>query len=474
MSARSTVIWWLRRDLRLRDNLALAAAIESDGRVLPVFIFDPAILQGEHFGLPRLKFMLAGLHALDDDLRQRGGGLLVRHGDPRHVLPALVGEVGATAVFVNRDYTPYAVRRDCALGESLSVPFRLFDDAMLHPPEQTTKSDGTPFLVYTPYKRHWLALPKPDMMDSLPARDDLHDLIGLDAPGVPSLADLGFSDTIAVPPAGEAEAARRLERFADNAIHDYDVRRNIVSVNPFDSDAAGTSGLSPYFRFGMLSPRQARASAVRAYDAGDAHDRHAVEVWMSEIAWREFYMTILYRFPHAYRTSYRPEFERIAYRDAPDELAAWEGGRTGYPLVDAAMRQMHAIGWMHNRARMVVASFLTKHLLIYWRSGDLAFMRHLIDGDPAANSGGWQWAAGTGTDAQPYFRIFNPVIQSQKFDPDGAYIRRWVPELRDLSNQDIHEPWKLASPPKDYPTPIVDHTFARARALAAFAVLKKS
>jgi deoxyribodipyrimidine photo-lyase len=473
--AERVVIWWVRRDLRLNDNLALAAALSSGARVLPVFIFDPALLHGERFSPARLRFMLDGLRALDVDLRARGGGLLIRHGDPRAALPALIHETGADAVYAARDYTPYAVRRDRALTGMLPVPLHLLDDALLHPPEVTRKSNGTPFLVYTPFKRHWLSLPKPAPIESAPLPGALRALDGLDTPPVPSLRDLGMSETIPVPPAGEAEALRRLRRFIERAIHTYDAQRDLMAIDPFSDDAPGTSGLSPYFRFGMLSPRQARAAAAEAWRSRpDEGARHAVEVWVSELAWREFYTTILFHFPSALNSSFRPEYERIPFRDAPGELAAWADGRTGYPIVDAAMRQLAAIGWMHNRARMIVASFLTKHLLVYWRAGDVHFMRHLIDGDPAANNGGWQWSAGTGTDAQPYFRIFNPVAQSQKFDPDGAYIRRWVPELRSLrDDKAIHQPWTLDSPPRGYPPPIVDHAFARQRALAAFSILKQ-
>jgi deoxyribodipyrimidine photo-lyase len=469
------VLWWVRRDLRLTDNLALAAALQSGARVLPVFVFDPALLRGERFSPARLRFMLDGLRALHDDLRARGSGLLIRHGDPRAALPAVIAETGAQAVYAARDYTPYAVRRDQALGESLPAPLHLIDDAVLHPPEATLKANGTPFLVYTPFKRHWLSLPKPAPVDSTPPPGALYPLDGLDAPPVPSLSDLGVGETIAVPTASEAEASRRLRRFIERAIGIYDAQRDLMAIDPFSDDAPGTSGLSPYFRFGMISPRQARAAAADVWRAtADEGARHAVEVWVSELAWREFYMTILFHFPQALDTSFRQEYERVPFRDAPGELAAWAEGRTGYPVVDAAMRQLMAIGWMHNRARMIVASFLTKHLLIYWRAGDVHFMRHLIDGDPAANNGGWQWSAGTGTDAQPYFRIFNPVAQSQKFDPDGAYIRRWVPELRAVSdNRAIHQPWTLDSPPRDYPPPIVEHAFARQRALTAFGVLKQ-
>ncbi|MBL8132220.1 MAG: deoxyribodipyrimidine photo-lyase [Anaerolineae bacterium] len=466
-------IWWIRRDLRLHDNLALQAALRSGRRIVPLFILDPALLRGERFGLPRLKFMLTGLQALDDSLRARGGRLIVRHGDPRTILGDLAERTGADAVYANRDYSPYAERRDAAVSGEMAVPVHYFDDALLHAPEHTLKGDGTPFVIYTPYKRHWLTLPKPQPQFYVIGPDVWHDA-GESETTLPTLHGLGYGETIPVPDAGEDAAARRLAGFMNTGVFSYRDSRDILAGDPFlyGGDAA-TSGLSAYLRFGMISPRQMYAAAEEARERTvNTSQRESIDVWISELAWREFYMTILFRFPYAYNTSFRQEFERVAFRHAPDELLAWQEGRTGYPIVDAAMRQLHTTGWMHNRARMIVASFLTKDLLIYWREGDVFFMKHLIDGDPAANNGGWQWSAGTGTDAQPYFRVFNPVTQSQKFDPQGMYIRRWLPQLRGIPDAHIHAPWTMSSPPADYPAPLVDHHAARARALEAFKVVK--
>jgi len=469
------VLWWLRRDLRLDDNMALNAALTTGMKVLPVFILDPMLLKGERFSLPRLKFMLAGLAALRDELLALGSDLLVRRGDPLQVLPSLVSEFSATAVYANRDYSPYAIRRDQQMVAALAVPLHWFDDAVLHAPAETLKGDRTPYVVYSPYKRLWLTLPKMSPLQEFNGNGKFRNFSGVDIPTLPSLSDLGLPETIAVPKAGAQEAMRRLNQFTERAIFNYAVARNDLTANPFDDGASAdvSSGLSPYFRFGMLSPRQAYAAALEArLVAPTTAAQDSVDMWVSELAWREFYTQILYRFPHVYNTSFRAEYERVEFRQDAHELRAWQQGETGYPVVDAAMRQMNSIGWMHNRARMIVSSFLTKDLLIYWREGDVAFMKALIDGDPAANNGGWQWAAGTGTDAQPYFRIFNPVSQSQKFDPDGAYIRRWVPELRGVPNAFIHEPWTMASPPNNYPPPIVDHKFARERTLNAFKAIK--
>jgi deoxyribodipyrimidine photo-lyase len=276
-----------------------------------------------------------------------------------------------------------------------------------------------------------------------------------------------------VPVAGESVALQRLEKFAQSRLESYVIRRDMLDINPFTDDDAGTSGLSPYFRLGMISPRQAYSRAVEARkEAKESAARHSIDVWISELAWRDFYSHTLYHFPHTYNISFREEYERFPWRKVQDELQAWMEARTGYPIVDAAMRQLDAIGWMHNRARMIVAAFLTKDLLIYWREGNLHFMRTLIDGDPAANTGGWQWSAGTGKDSQPFFRIFNPVTQSRKFDPQGRYIRHWLPELRDVPDKYIHTPWLMVTPPRGYPPPVVEHDFARDRALAAFRARK--
>jgi deoxyribodipyrimidine photo-lyase len=265
-----------------------------------------------------------------------------------------------------------------------------------------------------------------------------------------------------------------LKNFANRTIYGYGEGRNWLIPNPFDDPPPdGASYLSPYLRFGMMSPRQAYAAAQNAIrNAEDQDRRESSETWIGELVWREFYTHILYHFPQVMNMCFRPEYDRVEWRHNVEDLQRWQNGETGYPVVDAAMRQLNTIGWMPNRARMIVATFLTKDLLIYWREGDVYFMNRLIDGDPAANNGGWQWSAGTGTDAQPYFRIFNPVLQSRKFDPDGAYIRYWVPELRDVPNEYIHTLWEMESPPKHYPAPMVDHALARNRALAVFKAVK--
>jgi deoxyribodipyrimidine photo-lyase len=470
------VIHWFRRDLRLSDNSALAAALQTNAPVLPLFIFDPALLSGERFSCARLAFMLKGLYVLAEALEKFGGNLFIRHGDPQVVLPRLVDEVGAQAVYWNRDYSPYARRRDAALEQTLAVPVFSFDDLLLHAPDTVRKDDGQPYTVYTPFWRRWASLPKPAPISARLERGRFYSSGAADPGSLPTLADLGCADAIAVPEAGERTAQRRLAAFVEQDIFQYADRRNDLVAEPFaDPPPKGTSYLSPYIRFGMLSPRQLYAAAAEARSAASSQSsRASAETWIGELAWREFYIHILHHFPQVLNTSFRPEYEAVEWRSAPAELKRWQAGQTGFPIVDAAMRQLNTIGWMHNRARMIVASFLTKDLLIYWREGETYFMRRLIDGDLAANNGGWQWSAGTGTDAQPYFRIFNPISQSQKFDPNGAYIRHWVPELRDVPTKFIHTPWQLDEPPRAYPPPMVDHSAARERTLTAFKAIKTS
>lgn len=484
----SIVIHWFRRDLRLHDNLALHAAAQSGSHVLPVFILDPAIVTSKRVSLPRLAFMLKALHALDESLRMTGSRLWIGYGDPREMLPKLVQTSRASAVYTNRDYTPFARRRDTQVAKQVGVPVHFYDDALLLPPGSVVKDNGEPYTVFTPFKRKWLTLPIEVRVDAPSSevfvkaeqvgRYQIEGTNkGFQSPfeRVPSLDNLGHPSTIAVPAASEQEASKRLGDFVAKRIYAYSEGRNQLAAISDDDTYMGSSFLSPYLRFGMLSPRQAYWAAHQASEATRKDDyRQSVESWVSELVWREFYMHILYQFPHVAKGGFRPQYDKLQWRYAADDLAAWKAGMTGFPVVDAAMRQLKAMGWMPNRARMIVASFLTKDLLIDWREGERHFMDWLIDGDPAANNGGWQWSAGTGTDAQPYFRIFNPTSQSEKFDPDGRYIRRWVPELRDVPNQYIHAPWKMSMPLARYPLPIVERSLAHERAIAAFKAVSSS
>ncbi len=445
-------IWWIRRDLRLTDNAPLHAALQA-GSVLPVYLLDPRL---ESLSSRRRNFLYAGLHALDRDLRARGSYLVLRRGHPLDALRALLAETGATRILAERDFTPFARQRDAVIARQL--PLTLLDGQTVHPPESLIKPDGTPYTVYTPYAKAWKARLIP--IHLLPAPEIIPTPAGiLSDPLPPFHADSVF-------PAGERAALQRLEDFLSGPIWDYADLRNRL-----DLDA--TSRLSPYFRFGMIGLRQA-VHAVRQIMAEPHHKPlRGPETWLNELIWREFYIQILYHFPHVTQTAFRAELADIPWCNDESDFIAWKEGRTGVPLVDAAMRQLLETGWMHNRARMIVASYLVKDLLIDWRWGEAWFMETLIDGDPAANNGGWQWTAGVGTDAAPYFRIFNPVLQSRKFDPHGDYIRRWLPELRHLDSQTIHAPWQIGIRVPGYPAhPLIDHEAARERTLQAYQRLR--
>jgi deoxyribodipyrimidine photo-lyase len=466
----TTAIWWIRRDLRLGDNQALAAALKHADEVVPLFVLDPTLLASPYVGSKRTAFLLEGLRSLDSDLRALGSRLILRQGDPWTELSAVRAETGAEAIFAEEDVSPYARRRDARVAEDL--PLHLVYGLTVYPVDAVLKSDGTPYRVFTPFSRAWKALPPSQAGEILPGLGRVLSPTGLESQTIPTQPSL-YSNAPFSP--GEAQALRRLNAFLGGdtpPVYGYAEGRNQL-------DKAGTSGLSPYLRFGMISARQVHAAALAAIDAAPGDQaRKGAEAWLNELIWREFYLAILYNFPRVRRDNFRAGYDRIQWANDEHAFLAWCEGRTGYPVVDAAMRQLAQNGWMHNRARMIVASFLVKDLLIDWRWGERWFMQHLVDGDPAANNGGWQWTAGTGTDAAPYFRIFNPVSQGRKYDPRGAFVRRWVPELARVPDQFIHQPWTMPLEEQEkagcrigqvYPAPIVDHAWARQRTLDAFA-----
>lgn len=461
-------IWWVRRDLRLHDNIALHAALAHGEPVIPVFVLDPTLLAAPDAGAPRVAFLFGGLTSLDAELRSRGSRLSVRQGDPAEELARLVAETGAAGVYAEADPWPYACERDARVAQR--VPLTLTQGLTARPYDGILKTDGRPYNVFTPFSRAWKALPLPQPADLLAAPERL-----AAPPEVPSLPipDASATSSALFPP-GEREAQRRLRLFVrgqDAAIWQYDAARNRM-------DLPGTAQLSPYLRFGMVSARAAAAAAVDARaHAATAEAQKGAETWLNELIWREFYQMVLHHHPGVLGQEFQADLRDIRWRNDPAEFAAWCAGRTGYPAVDAAMRQLVQTGWMHNRARMITASFLVKDLLIDWRWGERFFMRHLLDADPAANNGGWQWTAGVGTDAAPYFRIFNPVLQGEKFDPDGLYVREWVPELARVPQKYLHAPWTMPADLQravrtivghDTPAPIVDHAQARERTLRAY------
>jgi deoxyribodipyrimidine photo-lyase len=468
----SRSIVWFRRDLRLADQPALAAALEQ-GEVVPAFILDPQLLESDRVGPQRLAWLAANLRSLDQSLRERGARLIVRSGDPAIELPRLAQEAAADQITFNLDLTPYARRRDQRVGlelEAQGIQVEAFDDVTLHQPDEIVTSTGRPYQVFTAFKRAWLAQPKPSALDLSAIPDVLSMPAGL------ASQPIDFADeTIALPPAGEQAALTRLDHFLEAKVYAYGEGRNRLDID-------GTSCLSPYLRFGALSIRQAYWGVRSAIELVDEQTvRASAETWLNELIWREFYFGLLYHFPHTIDRPLRKEYTDFEWLDDAGAFEAWCEGRTGYPVVDAAMRCLNATGWLHNRARMIVASFLTKDLLIDWRRGERYFMQHLIDGDSASNAGGWQWAAGVGADAQPFFRVFNPTWQSQRFDPNGEFVREWLPELARLPDRLIHEPWKMSAADqreydclidRDYPAPIIDHRFARDRALQHYRGLR--
>jgi deoxyribodipyrimidine photo-lyase len=393
----------------------------------------------------------------------------VRRGKPYQVLGELVSEGHAGQIITEQDFSPYAKRRDAEIINQL--PMRFTHGLTVQHPDLVKKANGNPYTVFTPFSRAWKALIPPSRDSVLPPPDRIPTPTGLISELLPErpvlLGEVPF-------PPGEGEALRRLWAFTegeDALVYRYHHQRDRV-------DLQSTSGLSPYLRFGMLSARHAVLAARAALErAPQGESRKGAETWLQELIWREFFIAILHHFPEVREDSFRPDLRSIRWVNDEDQYHAWTQGCTGYPLVDAAMRQLAATGWMHNRARMVVASFLVKDLLIDWRWGEYWFMQHLIDGDPAANNGGWQWSAGTGTDAAPYFRVFNPTLQGVKHDPNGDYIRRWVPELRPVPTKRIHQPWKMTEVEqgdcgvvigKHYPAPVIDHSWARERVLAEY------
>ena len=444
-----TSIWWIRRDLRLTDNPALHSALDA-GDVIPVFILDPAFSAQS----PRRRsFLYEGLSSLNKNLQTRGSYLVIRTGKPVDVLRQLIQEANATAIFAEEDYTPYARKRDSQIASQL--PVQLILGQTVHHPEFVKKADGKPYTIYTPYSKIWKSLLQEIKL--IPAPKNINTPAGIQSDPIPAF------ESNPLFPAGEAEALKRLKDFASKRIFAYDEARNRMDLD-------GTSSLSPYLRFGMLGLRQAVSAARQA----SAESRGA-EVWLNELIWREFYIQILYHFPHVSQNAFNASLANIPWRNNESEFSAWKNGLTGMPIVDAAMRQLKKTGWMHNRARMIVASFLVKDLLIDWRWGEAWFMENLLDGDLAANNGGWQWTAGTGTDAAPYFRIFNPVLQSAKFDPDGNYIRKWVPELSGLNAKGIHTPWGFDIKIPGYPErPIVDRGIVKERTLKAYSISKEN
>ncbi|MES2919393.1 MAG: deoxyribodipyrimidine photo-lyase [Pseudomonadota bacterium] len=464
---------WLRADLRSTDNTALAAACADAGaEVACVYALTPGQWQAHDVAGVRVDFELRCLHTLQQDLAALGIPLLILNAPDYAALPALLtalaGRHGIDEVHANRQYEVNERARDDAVAVALGehgIRFRLHEDQCLIPPGSLLKADGTFYSVFTPFKRVWLqrlaasgATPQPAPRKRRSAFAG-SDAIPVQVSGFDSHVDAAVAGSWW--PAGETAALARLAEFAQDSLARYDQRRDFPGQD-------GTSRLGPYLAAGVLSPRQCLNAALRL--KARKGESAGIDTWISELGWRDFYKHVLVGWPRVSRhRPFRLETAPLQWRHDEDEFRRWCEGRTGFPIVDAAMRQLQATGWMHNRLRMIVAMFLTKDLLIDWRWGERWFMRHLVDGDLAANNGGWQWSASTGNDAAPYFRIFNPVTQGRKFDPDGSFIREYVEELRDFDG-DVHEPHGKAGASlfSAYPPPMVDHGMARERTLTEF------
>ena len=466
--ARSLV--WLRRDLRIADNTALAAAASSSREVVLAFNVDPVLLASGRVGAPLVQAFFDALGALRADLRARGSDLAVLQGAFEATLPAFAKRVGAQAVFFNEDYEPSAIARDdavCAALDAAGIEAHRFLDHVVLATDDVRTDANAPYRVFTPYMRRWrdryALAPRLPIASERAIEGKLLARAEIGATrDVPVPEEFGFASSSAYPACSEAVAGELLDTFfaRGGGAERYRDERDFPNIE-------GTSKLSVQLRAGTIGIRTCFARAFAAMK-GSRHPQQ-IDTWINELIWREFYQMILKEFPHVDGSPFVEAAQRLQWNDDRDAFARWCDGTTGYPIVDAAMRQLNTTGWMHNRLRMIVASFLTKDLLIDWRSGERYFEQHLADADLAQNNGGWQWASSTGTDAAPYFRIFNPILQSKKFDPTGAFIRRMLPELAGVPDRYIHTPWELGPLMQiEYPAPVVQHDVARKRALAAY------
>jgi deoxyribodipyrimidine photo-lyase len=462
----STAIVWFRRDLRVHDHPSLHTALAEYDRVIPVFVLDRALAAGRYASPARTAFMLACLRELRSNLIELGGGLVLRDGDAARELVALAKEVDAGAVLWAGDVGPYALARDKAVIAALKdadVTPRPHPGNFVADVSKPRTGQGKPYTVFTPFWRRHAELHRRDVhgaprsVPSLPS--------SLTTGTIPSLAALGLTDDVAEPvcEAGETAAREALTAWLSGPIDDYDKRH--------DDLRGGTSVLSPHVRWGTLSAREVEARATDRGGAGAA-------AFVRQLAWRDFYAHVLLAHPANTTQAFQPRYRKLRWADDEEAFVAWKEGRTGYPLVDAGMRQLARTGWMHNRARMVAGSFLTKDLHLDWQDGERWFAHKLLDGEPLQNNGNWQWVASTGVDPAPYFRrMLNPTTQARKFDPDGVYIRRWIPELERVPGKRIHEPWTMSDEEQraarcligqDYPGPIVDHRAEREHAMQRY------
>jgi deoxyribodipyrimidine photo-lyase len=422
-------IFWFRRDLRLHDNVALFNALKSGEKVLPIFIFDTSILDKLPKNDARVSFIIKELRSMNEHLKSFDASIDIYHGKPIEVFESLIKKYPIASVFTNHDYEPYAIKRDQEIKELLSsenINFNSFKDQVIFEKNEITKKDGNPYVVYTPYSKKWIEAYEQINHTHYTSEDLLSQLYTQSKAKELTLEELGFEET---------NTPIKNYIFNSRIINEYEETRNFPSLD-------NTSKLGPHLRFGSVSVRQMVSRA----------EEQENKTFLKELIWREFFMQILWHFPHTHKDSFKPKYDRIIWRNNEDDFKKWCNGTTGYPMVDAGMRQLNNTGFMHNRVRMLVGSFLCKHLLIDWRWGEAYFAEKLHDYEMSSNVGNWQWVAGTGVDASPYFRIFNPTSQIKKFDKDFSYIKKWVPDFQELT----------------YPSPMVDHKFARERCLKTY------
>ena len=422
-------IFWFRRDLRLHDNVALYHALQSEEKILPIFIFDKDILEKIPKNDARISFIHKELNIMNEHLQSFEARISMFHGNPKEVFQTLIEKYHVVKVFTNHDYEPYAIKRDLEIKELLAsntIEFHTYKDQVIFERNEITKKDGTPYVVYTPYSKKWMEAYHINAQKNYPSEDLLSGFYSSVKLTVLTLDDIGFTET---------RIPIKNYIFNSRIINEYEETRNFPALD-------NTSKLGPHLRFGTVSVRQMASRA-------DAQEN---KIFLKELIWREFFMQILWHFPQTHKDSFKSKYDRINWRNNEEEFKKWCNGTTGYPMVDAGMRQLNETGFMHNRVRMLVGSFLCKHLLIDWRWGEAYFAEKLHDYEMSSNVGNWQWVAGTGVDASPYFRIFNPTSQIQKFDKELKYIQKWVPDFQELT----------------YPTPMVEHKFARERCLKVY------
>ncbi len=469
MSKYSKVIHWFRKDLRLTDNTALRQAEKESSQVIPVYVLSDWKKQHSWTGPARQEFLCGCLKALSEDLHNHGSRLILRTGKADKELEKLLTESKAEALYFNRDYDPYGVameKKVKALCKRLGIDCHDFKDRVLHEPDEVKTGSGTVYRVFTPYSKNWLALPKTEP-EAKSTR--LGPTTRLKSDDLPSLKHWQLPPNQAeILEAGEAAARKRMQQFVkSDVLTEYLNQRDLPAGKT-------TSRLGQDLRFGLISIRELYALCQAEQKGANASGKKSIDTYIKELAWREFYQSILYHHPEVFKVEFNPDFRGLPWPGDDEAFRAWCGGRTGFPIVDAGMRQLVQTGFMHNRVRMIVSMFLTKDLHCDWRLGESFFMQHLVDGENGSNNGGWQWSAGTGADAAPYFRIQNPWTQTKRYDPEGKYIKTWIPELKNVPAKQLMEP------PKDgralatgYPLPIVDHSRERARTLALFAKRKQ-